>query len=177
MQLWHRYLQERAVAARHLSVLHSARDALHNAYERALVTMHKMPRIWLEYGESLMAQGRVTQTRRTLDRALAALPVTQHDRLWQLYLKFVMQADMPMDTAFRVYRRYLQCARHAELAASARSSHLRCCNGHMVSRRRCITARMGVQDGARAPGRVRGVPAQQGAVGAGRRGARQAGQR
>jgi pre-mRNA-splicing factor SYF1 len=72
--------------------------------------MHKMPRIWLEYIESLVAQGRVTVTRRTLDRALTSLPVTQHDRLWQLYLKFVMQPDIPMDTAFRVYRRYLKCA-------------------------------------------------------------------
>ena len=56
------------------------------------------------------AQGYVTRTRRTLDRALAALPVTQHDRLWQLYLEFVTQPDVPKATAFRVYRRYLKCA-------------------------------------------------------------------
>jgi pre-mRNA-splicing factor SYF1 len=28
----------------------------------------------------------VTTTRRTFDRALAALPITQHDRVWVLYL-------------------------------------------------------------------------------------------
>ena len=87
-----------------------ARDALHNTFERALATMHKMPRIWLEYIDSLVNEGFVTRTRRTLDRALAALPVTQHDRLWQVYLSFVTRPGMPKDTAFRVYRRYLKCA-------------------------------------------------------------------
>lgn len=85
------------------------KDALNNCYERALVTMHKMPRIWCEYIESLISQGFVTRTRRTLDRALAALPVTQHDRIWVLYLRFITQPGIPMDTAFRVYRRYLKC--------------------------------------------------------------------
>lgn len=84
------------------------KDALNNCYERALVTMHKMPRIWSEYIESLISQGFVTRTRRTLDRALAALPVTQHDRIWVLYLRFITQPGIPMDTAFRVYRRYLK---------------------------------------------------------------------
>jgi pre-mRNA-splicing factor SYF1 len=104
LQLWHRYLQERARETTGLN-----KQALNNCYERALVTMHKMPRIWIEYIESLIQQGFVTVTRRTLDRALAALPVTQHDRLWIIYLKFVTQPDVPMDTAFRVYRRYLKC--------------------------------------------------------------------
>jgi pre-mRNA-splicing factor SYF1 len=70
--------------------------------------MHKMPRIWTEYLESLISQGFVTRTRRTFDRALAALPVTQHDRLWIIYLKFITQPEIPMDTAFRIYRRYLK---------------------------------------------------------------------
>ncbi len=61
-------------------------DALNNTFERALVTMHKMPRIWLEYVQLLMEQRLVTRTRRTFDRALASLPITQHDRIWQLYL-------------------------------------------------------------------------------------------
>lgn len=61
-------------------------DALNNTFERALVTMHKMPRIWLEYLHLLMEQRLVTRTRRTFDRALASLPITQHDRIWQMYL-------------------------------------------------------------------------------------------
>jgi hypothetical protein len=46
----------------------------------------QMPRIWLDYLELLMETGTITVTRRAFDRALAALPVTQHDRIWVLYL-------------------------------------------------------------------------------------------
>lgn len=48
----------------------------------------------------------ITQTRRTFDRALRALPVTQHTRIWDLYLDF-SQAAGP-ETAIRVLRRYLK---------------------------------------------------------------------
>lgn len=43
---------------------------LMNTYERALVHCHKMPRIWLDYGELLMKLQKGTLTRRTFDRAL-----------------------------------------------------------------------------------------------------------
>ncbi|OMJ12408.1 Pre-mRNA-splicing factor syf1 [Smittium culicis] len=47
-----------------------------------------MPRIWLDYLQFLMKQPRVTQTRRTFDRALRALAITQHNKVWPLYKKF-----------------------------------------------------------------------------------------
>ena len=61
----------------------------------------------MEYLEFLMSQGIVTRTRRAFDAALRALAVTQHHRIWPLYLKFVRMHDIP-ETAVRVYRRYLQ---------------------------------------------------------------------
>jgi hypothetical protein len=61
-------------------------ESLNNTFERALVTMHKMPRIWELYIRFLVDQRLLTRTRRACDRALAALPVTQHDRVWALYL-------------------------------------------------------------------------------------------
>ena len=33
-----------------------------------------------------MEQGLVTRARRAFDRALCSLPITQHDRIWQIYL-------------------------------------------------------------------------------------------
>ena len=36
-------------------------EGLNNTYERALVHMHKMPRIWVEYLEFLMEQRYVTK--------------------------------------------------------------------------------------------------------------------
>lgn len=60
------------------------------------------------YLHSLTHQKLVTRTRLTFDRALCALPVTQHDRIWDPYLVFVSQRGIPIETSLRVYRRYLK---------------------------------------------------------------------
>jgi len=85
-QLWAAYLGERRLACRGLKVTDPQLGRLNDTYERALVSMHKMPRVWTQYLELLVEQRLVARTRRTFDRALQALPITQHDRVWQLYL-------------------------------------------------------------------------------------------
>ncbi len=65
-----------------------------------------MPRIWELYLKFLMLQPLVTTTRRTFDRALRALPIGQHNRIWALYKPFSNSAGG--DTAVRVWRRYMQ---------------------------------------------------------------------
>nr|XP_043610464.1 pre-mRNA-splicing factor SYF1 [Erigeron canadensis] len=107
-KLWHAYLRERLELVRNLPVSYPQYQALNNTFERALVTMHKMPRIWIMYLTSLTEQKLVTRTRKAFDRALCALPVTQHDRIWEKYLVFVSQKGVPIETALRVYRRYLK---------------------------------------------------------------------
>ncbi|GAU33526.1 hypothetical protein TSUD_386710 [Trifolium subterraneum] len=107
-KLWQAYLRERLEIVRSLPITHSMFEALNNAFERALVTMHKMPTIWILYVQTLMNQKLVTRTRRTFDRALCALPPTQHDRIWDQYLFFVTQKVIPIETSLRVYHRYLQ---------------------------------------------------------------------
>ncbi|KAI3448910.1 hypothetical protein Pfo_005575 [Paulownia fortunei] len=107
-KLWHAYLRERLEIVRNLPITHSQYQALNNTFERALATMHKMPRIWIMYLQSLTQQKLITKTRRTFDRALCALPVTQHDRIWEYYLIFVSQKGVPIETSLRVYRRYLK---------------------------------------------------------------------
>jgi len=64
-----------------------------------------MPRIWLDYCQFLMDQAKITRTRRVFDRAIRALPITQHNRIWQLYIKFVTSYPEISDTAMKVYRR------------------------------------------------------------------------
>ena len=78
-------------------------EEVNNAFERALVFMHKMPRIWIDYCKFLTDQRRVTRTRRVFDRALRALPITQHERIWKLYVAFVKGHDV-QETAVRVFR-------------------------------------------------------------------------
>ena len=65
-----------------------------------------MPKIWEMYLSFLMKQPLVTLTRRTFDRALRALPITQHNRIWALYRPFANSASG--DTAIRIWRRYIQ---------------------------------------------------------------------
>jgi pre-mRNA-splicing factor SYF1 len=82
--------------------------ALNETYERCLVFLHKMPRIWMEYAEFLTGQAHlITSTRRMFDRALQALPILQHEHIWPLYIKFIRGCGV-VDTALRVYRRYLK---------------------------------------------------------------------
>jgi len=72
-----------------------------------------MPRIWTDYLSFLTTQqSLITRTRRAFDRALISLPITQHDRIWVLYLTFINQPAIPTETAVRVYRRYLLLEPH-----------------------------------------------------------------
>ncbi|GIY21591.1 pre-mRNA-splicing factor SYF1 [Caerostris extrusa] len=76
--------------------------------------MYKMPRIWLDYCEFLCMQCQITKTRHVFNRALQALPISQHHRIWPLYLKFVSSKGIP-ETAVRIYRRYLKfCSEDTE---------------------------------------------------------------
>uniref|UniRef100_A0A8C5SDF5 Pre-mRNA-splicing factor SYF1 n=1 Tax=Laticauda laticaudata TaxID=8630 RepID=A0A8C5SDF5_LATLA len=106
-KLWYNYLKQRRKQVKSKCVTDPCYEEVNNCHERALVFMHKMPRIWLDYCQFLMDQCRITRTRRTFDRALRALPITQHHRIWPLYLKFVRLYPLP-ETAVRVYRRYLK---------------------------------------------------------------------
>jgi pre-mRNA-splicing factor SYF1 len=65
-----------------------------------------MPRVWEMYLSFLLLQPVVTKTRHTFDRALRALPITQHNRIWALYRPFANSAAG--QTAVKVWRRYLQ---------------------------------------------------------------------
>ena len=73
--------------------------------------MHKMPKIWLMYCNFLSEQNNITRTRHTFDRALKSLPITQHDQIWEIYLKFARNCKVP-ETTVRVFRRYLQLEPH-----------------------------------------------------------------
>lgn len=87
--------------------------AVNETFERALVFMHKMPRIWLEYLEFLEGQPQlITHTRRADDRALQAPPIVQNEHVWPLYIRFVRRCGV-VETALRVYRRYLKLQPHA----------------------------------------------------------------
>ncbi|MCJ1375292.1 pre-mRNA-splicing factor syf1 [Loxospora ochrophaea] len=107
-KLWKRYLELRTKHLRNKNpAIHSGEYAKVNSlFERALVLLNKMPRIWEMYLSFLMQQPLVTFTRRTFDRALRALPITQHNRLWALFRPFANSASG--QTAVKIWRRYMQ---------------------------------------------------------------------
>jgi len=108
-KLWHQYLKLRLEALAPVCPAMPVCEALNNAFERCLVFMHRMPRIWTTYAEWLVKQRKVTRTRRVLDRALCALPITQHGRVWAVYVDFLALHHIP-ETALRVWKRYLKFA-------------------------------------------------------------------
>jgi pre-mRNA-splicing factor SYF1 len=68
--------------------------------------LNKMPKIWEMYLQFLLLQPLVTLTRHTFDRALRALPITQHNKIWALYRPFANSATG--QTAVKIWRRYMQ---------------------------------------------------------------------
>ncbi len=88
-----------------------------SAYERSLVRMNKYPRVWLSYIHFVITNyppsyqgtstgtatttsdsstmGEITTIRRLFNRALLALPATQHDLIWNEYLCWVLNGIPP----------------------------------------------------------------------------------
>ena len=106
-KLWRAYLLARVESVKGRAVTDPRLEVVNATFERALIFMHKMPVIWVEYCSFLVEQRQLTRTRRTFDRALQSLPITQHDRIWPVYLAFVRSAGV-RETTVRVYRRFLQ---------------------------------------------------------------------
>lgn len=75
-------------------------------FERSLLYLHKMPRVWMMYCKYIQMLPDVSEIRRVYDRALRALPLTQHERIWKMYLRFSRR--MGGQVAERVYGRYLR---------------------------------------------------------------------
>ncbi|GAB0138034.1 Pre-mRNA-splicing factor syf1 [Epichloe bromicola] len=107
-KLWKKYLSFRTahVAKLNPAIFASEYNKVNALFERALILLNKMPRIWELYLRFLIGQPAITLVRRTFDRALRALPITQHNRIWALYLSFANASSG--DTAVKVWRRYMQ---------------------------------------------------------------------
>ncbi|KAK8807297.1 hypothetical protein WA158_004056 [Blastocystis sp. Blastoise] len=105
-KLWHNYLLERVSHVKDYCITDPVYNEVNIIFENSLTFMNKYPTIWKEYCEFLMLQKKITKTRRTFDRALQALPITQHSKLWPAYLKFARECDV-WETTMRIYKRYI----------------------------------------------------------------------
>ncbi|KAJ1798790.1 pre-mRNA-splicing factor syf1, partial [Coemansia sp. RSA 2598] len=107
-KLWKQYLDMRRQRLVGKNPLHWSEDyrKMELCYERALLYLRKMPRIWLDYCGFIMEVPDVSTIRRVFDRALRALPVTLHERVWQVYLGWA--ARVGGVTGKRVWSRCLR---------------------------------------------------------------------
>lgn len=91
-KLWHGYIGWKMAQFREsISPSSSASinlEHLVSLFERALIHLPRMPRLWLDYLNLLGMTHKLTACRQLLNRALAALPPTQHDRLWEWMRKW-----------------------------------------------------------------------------------------
>ncbi|RNA33394.1 Pre-mRNA-splicing factor SYF1 [Brachionus plicatilis] len=104
-KLWYNYLKLRRAHLKNKCINDPEYEEVNNAYDRALAYLNKMPRIWIDYCEFLLDQCLITRTRKACDRALRSLPITQHYRIWPIFLDLVESFDIP-DTGVKVYKRY-----------------------------------------------------------------------
>lgn len=104
-KLWKEYLDLLQESPRHPEVIIGA-------FERALNSLHRMPRIWLDYLDFLCKQQKYRAMRPVFDRALQALPITQHSRLWDfIFAKFIKRFSMKLPILSKsLWERYLQVA-------------------------------------------------------------------
>ncbi|RHZ64715.1 mRNA splicing protein SYF1 [Aspergillus thermomutatus] len=107
-KLWKMYLEFRMnhLRGRNATKYRGEYQKVNALFERALILLNKMPKIWEMYLSFLLQQPLVTKTRRTFDRALRALPITQHNRIWKLYKAFARSASG--QTAVKIWARYMQ---------------------------------------------------------------------
>ncbi len=85
-KLWHLYLQHRQEAchsATNSPSLHLEIKFTVNVFKRASLCLPRMPRIWIDYLQFVQSWCRdLSLAREVVDGALAALPITQHVRIW-----------------------------------------------------------------------------------------------
>jgi len=103
-----RYLDERIKDCENRPLDDPRYAATNKTFERALVHLHKMPKVWERYLTFYSSQKFITSARRLFDQALCALPVTQHIKfIWPAYIQFAQTCGVP-ETAMRIWRRYIK---------------------------------------------------------------------
>jgi pre-mRNA-splicing factor SYF1 len=112
-RLWSEYLErrmERVLAARP-RIDSKALQGIIAVFERCLQFMFRMPRVWIDYYSFLLRTWQLKAARLVLSRALKALPMTLHSRIWEVALEFVGKTYRLLPkTAMSLWERYLQLA-------------------------------------------------------------------
>jgi len=106
-KLWIMYLDMRIELVENLNPIEYKLEfvKVNNEFEKALYLLNKLPMLWVKYLQFLNLQDDVTLIRRKFTEALRVLPVTQHEKIWPLYLNFA--DEVGGITGSKIYLKYL----------------------------------------------------------------------
>ena len=106
-KLWYNFLKESRRNCKRYSIHSKRYEIINNLFEKSLIYMNKMPKIWLDYWKFLGKQSLITRTRKTYDRALMSLPLPQHDVVWVEYVNWALNLGN-LTVIKKVYEKYLK---------------------------------------------------------------------
>ncbi|KAL0245364.1 hypothetical protein GEMRC1_009443 [Eukaryota sp. GEM-RC1] len=107
-KLWKLFLDDIIIPCSSLHPSDPQWNLIFDSFEQCLKYMSRMPVIWEMYLRVLMQSKRITLTRNSFNRSLRSLPLTQHYRIWPLFLEFSQLPHIPTQTTRLIVKRYLQ---------------------------------------------------------------------
>ena len=106
-KLWYNFLkEEREYAFKNFELKNKYFNFVNKLHEQALIYMLKMPVIWKNFIEFLIEQNLITYTRKICDRALQMLPISQHEKIWKIYINFLENLTGCYKLKIFVFQRY-----------------------------------------------------------------------
>ena len=108
-KIWFYYLQEeREYVKKNYRLPNPHYEEVNNIHEQALIYMLKMPMIWVNYIQFLMEQNLITKTRLIVNKSLQMLPITQHKKIWDIYIPWVESLSGCYKSKIDIFKRYLK---------------------------------------------------------------------
>jgi pre-mRNA-splicing factor SYF1 len=108
-KLWYNYLkEEREYAKANYNIPNKYYDEVIKLHEQALIYMMKMPKIWIDFIQFMFEQNLITKTKTIFNKALQAIPITQHKKLWDIYIPYIESLSNCHQTKIEIFKRYIK---------------------------------------------------------------------
>ena len=104
-KMWKWFLKESTIISRNLPNNHPFLSRTLDNFERCAKLFGKFPRVWTMYAEFTESIGRLSKCREVLNRGLVSLPISQHDKIWPVYISFA-EKHLSNEELEKVGRRY-----------------------------------------------------------------------
>ena len=108
-KIWYNYLkEEREYVKNNYRLPNIHYEDVNKIHENALIYMIKMPVIWVNYIKFLIEQNLVTKSKLVLNKALQMLPITQHNKIWDVIIPWAESLNGCHKSKIQIFKRYLK---------------------------------------------------------------------